>query len=126
MTPLIFRIEGFQASAYRDQLEQLEQRFTNFWASVSYPTRLITFTRRFSFAPKRQLLRNSANPLDDVRELIGWINQALESGDQRQLQAFIHKRSASIQRALATLHDAADAADLISLAGYGEASAGEL
>jgi hypothetical protein len=126
MNQFVFKIEGFQASAYRDQLEQLEQRFTNFWASVSYPTRLITFTRRFSFAPKRQMLRNSTNPLDDVRDLIGWISQALESADQQPLQAFVHKRSASLQRALATLHDAEAAADLLSLAGYGEAAPDEL
>ena len=55
-TPLSFKIEGFQLSAYRDQLDSLEARFTNFWASISYPCRIITTTQRFSFASKRQRL----------------------------------------------------------------------
>ncbi len=123
--PLSFKIEGFQLSAYRDQLDSLEARFTNFWASISYPCRIITTTQRFSFATKRQQLRNQTNPLDDVRELIPLLDSAIQ-GDAKGLQSMLKKRLATIQRAVSTLRDAERMLGLLALAAEGQASQSDL
>jgi len=125
MTPISFKIEGFQLRAYRDQLDSLERRFSNYWASISYPARLITTSRRFSFAAKRQQLRNQTNPLDDVREAIPLIDAAIQ-GDPKALQATIKKRLQTLHRAVNTLRDADRMHQLIELASNGHTEPAEL
>jgi hypothetical protein len=74
---LCFQIEPFQLGQYHDDHAALEDRFTNFWAGVSYPVRLISRTRRWSFAPIQQRLRVQLGPLEDVAELLPLLQAAL-------------------------------------------------
>jgi hypothetical protein len=104
-----FHIEPMQLDHYRDDLPSLAGRFTNFWAGVQYPARLITRTRRFSFAPIRQRLRQQTAPLDDVRELV----PLLTSGDQAGAKALLTARLSTIQRAVGTLRDAPQVQDAL-------------
>lgn len=95
-----FTIEGFNIMAYRGQLQQLEARFSNFWGSITYPARIISTTRKFSFIEKRQALRQQINPLDDLRELA----TVLETQNQTAIEAHINLRREALQRAFINDH----------------------
>ena len=118
-TTFTFHIDPMQLEQYRDDLPGLTGRFTNFWAGVQYPARLITRTRRFSFAPIRQRLRQQTAPLDDVRDLV----PLLTAGNQAGATALLSQRLATIQRAVGTLSDAPAVQDALLAIAQGRASA---
>jgi hypothetical protein len=88
-------------------MEGLESRFTNYWASANYAARLITRTRRLSFAPFRQELRTRLGPLDDLRELLPLIEATWsDPAAIPPLREHLARRHDAAIRATATLHDA--------------------
>jgi len=105
--PLCLTIDPFSVRQYREELPQLEQRFSNFWAGITYDARLISCTRRFSFAPIRQRLRQQTSPLDDLRDLLPMLVSAQDgAGDGAALTSLVQKRLATYERATAALQDA--------------------
>jgi len=119
-----FAIEPYQLASYRDSLDGLESRQTNFWASYTHPSRLISRTRHFSFEPIRQELRLRSAPLDDLRELIPCLEAALEQPTgprMSEVQERVRRRLDALHRATAILRNAKEVqAVLTRLAdGYG-------
>ena len=105
--PLCLTIDPFSVRQYREELPQLEQRFANFWAGITYDARLISCTRRFSFAPIRQRLRQQISPLDDLRDLLPLLLEAQEDGSRTEaIPSLIQKRLSTYERATAALQDA--------------------
>ncbi len=64
---LQFQLLPVQMADFRESLDDLEQRFTNFWAGAEYPMRLISWTRRHSFAPTRAALHRDADAVRAAR-----------------------------------------------------------
>jgi len=105
---LSFTIEPFYLAQFRDSAASLESRFANFWAGVTYDARLISCTRRFSFAPIRQRLRQQTGPLDDLRELTPLLEAALATpAASDPLIALVRKRLTTYERATTSLRDQA-------------------
>jgi hypothetical protein len=108
MTPLCLQIEPFQLGQYRDDLDALEARFTNFWAGVTAPVRLISRTRRWSLAPIQQQIRAQLGPLEDLRDLLRLLEAARgDAGAIPALSDHLRRRQAAVERATAALPDAA-------------------
>ncbi|HEU4321774.1 MAG TPA: hypothetical protein VFS21_01375 [Roseiflexaceae bacterium] len=100
--PLCFAISPFQLQHYRDSLEALSQRFSQFFAGQTMPLRLLSRSRPFSLAPRRQQLQQRTHPLDDVRDLLLLVERvAGGQTDPGELTRLLARRQEALARAMA-------------------------
>lgn len=104
--PICLHLEPVDLAAFRDDPDVLLARWAGFWGSRTDPMRLISRTRRFSYAPFRQRLRQQLTPLDDVRTLVQALLTAQETDDPTPLASLAALRLDSLRRATQTHRDA--------------------
>lgn len=103
-----FQITPFQLGQFHADQAALEARFTNFWAGLSYPVRLLSRTHRWSIAPIQQRLRRAIGPLEDVIDVLPLLNAALtDPAAFPQLRSEVRRRQDALARAVTLLPEAA-------------------